>query len=267
VAVVGLIAIVLAAAAYFLMGGDGDPGLDAFGQGETALSDGKWDVAIAAFERVPAESTLYGLAQEKLTGARDSRDAAKAAETASKSDSLYNNIMSVEKNYVLREAPDGPNYQPYARYLLKRCRDFVQRFPDDPRASALKQYDFKYAKVASLDTPPTEADVDGELTFRCLMPNPNYKLAAAAVAEFAQLNPDQADAVQRLRERMQASSQEYWTRLRHELEKGGDMEPGSENWQRIANRAYRYLQAIEGVPGIAPSQDALALYERATNGG
>jgi hypothetical protein len=266
VVVVVLAALGMAWAAWALSG-DEDMGRVAFNRGQTAISDMEWAVAVEAFESIPPESTFHALAQEKLAEAIGQRDAEEALAKSKGSDNLYLLIKSVEKNYVLPEAPSGSYYQPYARYLLKRCKDFVERFPDDARSQELRQYDFKYAKVASLTEPPTEADVDAELQFRCMMPAPNYKLAAEAVAEFQALNPQNTDAVRRLRDRMQDSSQEYWKNIHGKLVNGGDLEPGKENWQRVANQTFRYLDAVDGVAGILPAADARALYNKATNGG
>lgn len=265
VIVVVALAAGVAGAAWFLRGG-GEIGKDAFGQGQEALLDGRFDDAIALLAQVAPESPLYKTAQEKLTEARDQKQAITAMETSKSSNALYEAIKATEKHYVMAEAPSGANYSPYARYLLKRCLEFCQRFPTDSRSAELAQYDFKYAQVASLDKPPTEADVDGELTFRCLLPSPDYRAAYLAIDEFSKQSADNADAVRRLRDRVQSSSLEYWKQIHSKLQREGDLKPGAENWQRVANQCLRYLSSIEGLPGLVPAMDAQALYARATEG-
>ena len=267
VAVIG-IALAIAAGAWYLRG-DEPGGKDAFSLGQTAATGAHWDEAIAWFEQVPVESTLYSLAQEHMQAAKEQRDASAAAASSKGANALYDAIKSIEKNYVLPEAPSGVKYKPYARYLLKRCRDFLERFPDDPRASELKQYDFKYAKVASLDTPASEVDLEAEITFRCLVPPATgaYAVCAAAIDEFAGRNADNADAVRRLRDKLQARTFDYWQNIHARMKRQGDLDPGKQNWQRVANETSKYLKAIEGLPGITPAVEATELYNRALAGG
>jgi len=267
--VVVILAVVAGLAfAAWKMSTEEDPGAAAFRTGMAAVQGGDVDAAIAAFERVPAESRFHAQAQENLAEVRQGRDAAAEAAESKKSGRHYDLITSLEKNYVLGLGADHPDYAPNARYLLKRAAEFVERFPDDEHSATFSQYGYKYAKVASLDAPPTEDDVMAEMRFRCILTSPNFPAAGAAIDEFARSANGDPAAVRRLTDWLQEQSLAWWERVKDTLRNSGRaLEPGAENWQAIANATNRYLTEIRQVPGLTPSMEAQALYNKAINGG
>lgn len=263
----GALAVVAGLAFAVVQMAERDPGAEFFSRADTAFSAGRLDEARALFSQVPATSGLYAQAQERLADVAAQAAVRSDLDTRQAADSLFRLIEALEQGTIEREGPTGKRYRPAARYLLKRCREFVQRFPDDPRSATLKQYDWKYAQVASLSTPPTEQDVEVEIDFRASTTAARFAEAVAAIDEFAALPGSDADAVRRLRDRVQKHSLAYWATVLDRLQRGGDLEPGSENWQRVANQVQGYVDAVQGVPGIQPAAEAQALLARALRGG
>ena len=123
---------------------------------------------------------------------------------------------------------------------------------------------WRYEDVASLDNPPTEADTRAEINLRLIMQNPNYKDSMLAVDEFATAWPDQAAVANELRSEIEAHSREYWRLMRADLQQY--MQPGEENWQRVANDLATYLKKVEAADGLVASLEAKELYKKATDG-
>ena len=262
VVVVIAVAVLMAAGAFMLSGDS--TGVTELQQAIEAKTMAHFDRAIVLLESIPETSTVYDTAQTELVDVRALKKADDARRLELKAGGLYDNIKSVEKNYVMGPGPSGPNYAANARYLLKRAAEFVEKYPTDSRATEIEQYAFRFAKVASLATPPTEADVDSELRFRFLAHD--YHASVSAIDEFAGGEGADPDAVRRLRDKVQASSLDYWKTLRAVLDSTGALTKGDENWQQVANICLRYLTSIEGVPGVTPAVDAKALYARAQEG-
>ncbi|MFT7462231.1 MAG: hypothetical protein ACI9EF_000569 [Pseudohongiellaceae bacterium] len=262
VVVVVVLAALVAAAGYFLSGDS--VGVRELQQAIEAKTVREFDRAITLLESIPESSTVYKAAQDELIDILARKSADDDRDQAKKAARLYDNIKVVEKSYVKGPGPESPNYATNARYLLKRCVDFVTLYPNDPRAAELGQYGFIYANVASLNTPPTEGDVDAELRFRFV--GHAFALSASAIDEYASTAGADPDAVRRLRDRVQSASLDYWKTLKSQLGSEGALTPGEEDWQRIANSCRRYLDSIEGVPGVTPAIDAKTLYARAQEG-
>jgi|GEM_PF-3524470 len=262
VVVVVVVAVLIAGGAFMLSGDS--VGVLELQQAIEAKTVAQFDKAIALLESIPETSNVYDTAQTELIDVRERKHADDARRLELKAGGLYDNIKSVEKNYVLGPGPSGPNYATNTRYLLKRAAEFVQKYPTDSRAKEIELFAFKYAKVASLSTPPTEADVDAELRFRFLAHD--YHSAVSAIDEFAGGEGADPDAVRRLRDKVQTSALDYWKTLKAVLDSTGALTEGDENWQQVANICLRYLTSIENVPGVTPAVDAKALYARAQEG-
>jgi hypothetical protein len=263
-AVVGAVVVAAAIAVGAVMLSGGSEGRDALQAAIHHKTVAEYDEAIAQLLTVPKESSLYKTAQTELADVRARQAADLTRISENKARGLYENIKAVEEHYVVAPGANATNYAANTRYMLKRCAEFLNKFPGDFRAKEIGLYAFKYGKVASLDEPPTEDDVSAELNFRFV--GHSYELCVLAIEEFAGLPGTDPDAVRRLRDKVQSASLEYWKTLRYQLESGGKLTKGEENWQQVANMCKRYLDSIEGVPGVTPAVDAKLLYERALEG-
>jgi len=262
VVVVFVVTVAIAGLAFVLSGGS--EGKLALQQAIEHKTRAEYDEAIKLLLTVPEDSKLYGMAQTELTDVRELQAADITRRLELKAGGLYDNIKSVEKNWVVAPGANATTYAPNTRYMLKRCAEFLDKYPNDSRAKEIGLYAFRYAKVASLDKPPSEADVEAELKFRFV--GHGYRLSVLAIEEFAGLPSSNPDAVRRLRDKVQVASLDYWMNLKAQLEARGSLSKGNENWQQVANTCKRYLDAIEGVPGVTPAVNAKILYERALEG-
>jgi hypothetical protein len=264
-ALLGVLTIALGIAGYFAMQ-EGE-GPNPYSIGLDHMSNGRFELAIAQFELVPAGNKLYSQAQEKLASAREQLVAQKKMVDTKAANLLYQYVLSMEKNYVDRGGKGhfDADYVPNTRYMLKRAQEFMDRFPDDEHAAEIKNLMWRYEDVASLDTPPTEADVRAELRQRLISTNPNLIASVKVIDEFAAANPDKAETVRELRDEVQAANLRFWEGQRAKIEK--HLTPGEENWQSIANLTGTYLKKVEGVPGVTEVAEARQLYERAIRGG
>lgn len=262
--VVVALAVAAAIAVLAFVLSDGSEGKLALQQAIGHKTTAEYDEAIKLLLTVPEDSKLYSTAQEELSDVRELKAADITRRLELKAGGLYDNIKSVEKNWVVAPGANATTYAPNTRYMLKRCAEFLDKYPQDPRAKEIGLFAFRYANVASLDKPPTEADVEAELKFRFV--GHDFRLSALAIEEFAGLPGSRSDAVRRLRDKVQVASLDYWMRLKAELEARGSLSKGKENWQQVANTCQRYLDAIEDVPGVTPAVDAKILFERALEG-
>ncbi|MHC5209831.1 MAG: hypothetical protein ACYTG2_03840 [Planctomycetota bacterium] len=225
--------------------------------GREAMDRGDFTGAIAEFEKVPADDVLYGQAQEKLVEARELMVADEAREGARMADNLHGVLERLRKDYVDGPGNAVPEYAPNCRYLLKRAREFLERYPDDPRAPDVKALFPYYAKVASLDKPPTEADVRAEMGFR--FQSGQFLLAMQAVDEAAAESEEVAAVADTLRGKVLEQAEHGWKQTLSIIEDA--LVPGEENWNRVQGRVRRYLDNIEGLEGVG--DEARALYEKA----
>jgi hypothetical protein len=225
--------------------------------GMDAMQRGDFATAVEEFERVPAGDALHAQAQEKAAEARELLAADASREASRMADNLHGVLERLRKDYVDAVGAAAPEYSPNCRYLLKRAREFLDRFPDDPRAADVESLFPYYAKVASLDKPPTEADVRAELGFRFQLGQ--YAEAMQAVDEAAARSEEVAGAADTLRAIVLEQAEDGWTRTLALLEDA--MAPGEENWNRVQARTRRYLESIEGLQGVGDA--ARALHERA----
>jgi hypothetical protein len=225
--------------------------------GRDAMGRGDFAAAIAAFERVPADDMLYAQAQEQIAEARGLMAADEEREGTRMADNLHGLLERVRKDYVDGPGIAAPEYSPNCRYLLKRAQEFLERYPDDPRAADVQALFPYYAKVASLDKPPTEADVRAEMGFRFQVGQ--YADAMAAVNEAATQSEEVAAVADTLRGLVLERAKQGWQQTLSTIEDA--LVPGEENWNRVQGRVRRYLDNIEGLAGVG--DEARALYAKA----
>jgi hypothetical protein len=211
---------------------------------------GHLDAAAALLKSIPAGDPMHDEAVAELARVSGLKAAGEAQLDARDADAIYAGLQSLRKDYVERAGPESKDYTPYCRYMLKRAREFLERFPDDPRATEVKGLFPYYAKVATLDTPPTPADVKAEIFLRSI--SRQFKDAKKAVDEYAQLPGADPAEVAALQEDLKSRALAAWRiDFVEPLRSDGDLEPGHENWRRIAARAQKYLASVEGLDGVS----------------
>ncbi len=263
-AIFAVVAVLIVLGGYFALK-KGDPP-SPYSIGLDLMQAGEFDAAIAEFDKVGKDSPLYSQALEKRAEVISRKVNLDRAVNFKSAENLYSLIASVEKNYVSRGGKGHlePNYAPNTRYLLKRCKEFKDRYPASDHVSEIETIEFRYSDIASLSKPPTEADTRAEMNLRLISQNPGYKGAMAAVEEFSLAWPDQVEAAREMRNEIVEYSINDWKQIRAQLE--SSMTPGSENWQRVANKTSTYISKLEEVPGLEPVAEARALYKKATDG-
>lgn len=257
--IAGVVVVAAVGAWYGMQGGSG---ASPYSFGIDLMAAARFDEAIAEFDKVEPGNRLYAQAQEQRAAAILQRDSFAAKQATEKSENTYQVILALEKR-VTRGGKGHlePDYVPKTRYLLKRCAQFKRDFPESGHMDEVDAIAWRFSEVASLDDPPTEADVRAELAVRLIMQNPNYKDSLLAVDEFANAWPDQVEAAREMRNEIEAHSREYWVGLRGELQKY--LEPGQENWQHVANKCATYIKKIEEAPPLVPAAEARELQQRA----
>lgn len=230
------------------------PSTTTFKRALDLVNAGRFDEAIAKLKSIPEDDPMHSRALEEITRVSGLRAAGEAQFDARDADALFGSIQSLRKDYVERAGPTSKEYTPYCRYMLKKAKDFLNRFPADPRCVEVKGLFPYYAKVATLDTPPTADDVSAEIFLRSF--SRQFKEALPAIAEYAQLPGADTVQVARLRGELKDYALSAWRiDFIEPLTRGGDLEPGKENWKRIATRADKYLASVDGVDGV--SADAI----------
>lgn len=265
------IAVVLigVGAFFFFQESEADP----FALGIEAMQRDDLTGAVALFEQVQPGTNNYSSAQEELAKAKERLAARKAFDDEGERRSLHNYITYIEDKYVHRdgEGYKHPKYASNTRYMLKRCQEFLDRFPDDnperKRITEIREIMNRYREVASLSTPPTEADVLAELDLRNFGQVRDFGAMVAAVDDYAARNPDRADAIDSLRQDVQRRHIEFWNTTRDELVRQYDLDGPEPRWQQIANMVATYLSCVEDVPGLSPTAESLELLKRAEAGG
>jgi len=262
--IIGFVSAVGAVGAWFAMQEGSGPG--PYTAGLDFLAQGQYEEAIAEFDKVGPEDRLYAQAMEQRASAEERRAAGLAVVATQKSENTYQIIIAIEKHQVDRDGQGhfDPNYAPHTRYMLKRCAQFKKEFPNSSHIEEIDAIMWRYEDVASLDTPPTEADTRAEINLRLIMQNPNYKDSMLAVDEFATAWPDQVVVAKELRNEIEAHSREYWRLMRADLQQY--LQPGQENWRQVANDLATYLKKIEEADGLVASIEARELYKKATDG-
>jgi hypothetical protein len=250
-----LVVIAGGVAAWFMSGTDHGA---TFRHGIEAMSRGDLDTAIACFQSVPVGHNMYSRAQEKIAEARELKASDEVRLDTKKAENLWGVIEQLRKAYVDGLGNRHPEYAPNCRYMLKRAQEFIDTFPDDPRVAEARGLFSYYRDVASLDKPPTEADVRAEVRMRTL--TYNFSAGLAVIDEYAEQS-GQTDVAEEMRAQLREDALAHWQQMKQQLEQRGVFEPGSENWLRAENTANEFLDSVEGLSGV--SADAIALRDRA----
>ncbi len=262
--VVILVAVVVLGGAGAWWGSQAGDGPSGYSIGLDLMQQSRWEEAIASFDSVPPDSRLYADAQAMRKQAQDEMAAGDRRASMARANNLYEIIKRVQKSFVDRDGQGhfDPNYVPNTRYLLKRCKEFREDFPDDKHVSEIRQIEQRYKNIASLSEPPTEADVRAELNFRMILANPNYIDSMKAIDEFALAWPDKVEAAQELRNEVRSHSLEYWKAVKGEVApmlEGGRLEAA-------ANKLATYLEKMDETPGLDPVAEAREMYAKALGG-
>lgn len=242
-----VVMVVGGVAGFFALRGGGPDAVKLVQAGREALQAGDYDAAIASLAQVPADSRLYGQAQEVLKEAQEQRAAILSAEARGDADRLAATLQSIRRDWIEKYGPSGKQYAEQTRYLLERAAEFVQRFPDDPRAVEYRGYPAYYARVASLDRPPTVRDVSVEIEWRAQAGE--WREALAEVQAFAGRPDVAAEDVERLRREMREMADGEWQVVKGRLERREAFRPGDENWKQILSQTGTYLQSVAGIEG------------------
>ncbi len=259
--VIVAVLLVFAVAAWFLM-----PMLlgklettNFFADGQHALSQARYDEAIAQLEQVPPDAGNYAQAQELLERARSERDLAASSGLARQEGKLWNWIVVFNDNQLSAYDADEELYASYARFLLIRLAELAERFPDGVHAADARKMETQLSAVASLSRRPSEMDIDTEVLWR----NAVFQFgeAWAAVQAWATANPGEHEVVRDWQQQIEIAAKEQWQRTEDKLRSGGDLVPGSENWANILSKTMGYLELVEGVPGVG--REAQQLYDKA----
>ncbi len=234
--------ILFGVVAWFAMGQGGPDAVKLIQDGIDAGNQGDYAAAIAAFEQVPRDSSLYRDAQQRLTEAREQQEAVSTTRTQLEADVLAAKIESLRRDWVEKPGPAAPRYAAQTRYLLGRAREFTERFPDDPRAADMRALAVYYRNVASLDRPPTALDARVEIEWRAA--DRQYAAATAVIDELAAAPGADPGEVGDLREALLLMAESDWKNTKALLDRTLAFEPGNENWKQIHSRTSSYLAAI-----------------------
>jgi len=227
-------------------------------QGVEAMQRGDYDTAIARFMAVPADSVFQPRAGEQLAMARQQQELRGSLATTRDAASAYGILTRLKTDYVDR-GPSHPDYAAHTRYLLVRAREFLERFPEDARASEVQDWFRYYAKVASPDTPPTVRDMQVEVSMRATAYL--FEEALAAIAQYAEQPGHDAEAVARMREHLAEVGRSHWEDVKDRLQRSESFRPGDENWLYIRNATGRVLEVLAPLPELVV--EAREWHERA----
>jgi len=268
IGLITVVVVVVAGVIAYFASRPGEP-TGTFALGLDHIRAGRLSDAQAAFEAVLSTDEMYEEAQVRLADVRQQLAAQEAQRELRHASEAFEVIKSVQKSYVDRDGKGymDPDYVPNTRYVLKRCKEYLERWPTAANVAEVKQIQARYANVTSLDTPPTEADVRAEWKFRLLGKNPNMRKVMEAIDDFATRVPDKADVAAELRAELQAFNVQQWGMVLEDLRKRGKLEPGAEEWQDVAAEILQYHELLEGVPGLTPPPASVELLKRAQAGG
>ncbi len=218
---------------------------------EAAIMSGDFDLALELFGRIGPEDPLHARAQERMAYVRALAEGDENRLEQRMAENLLGVVDAMRKDYVDKLGPASPQYAPNCRYMLKRAREFVERFPDHPRAAEIAGLASYYRNVASLERAPTSADVRAECWFR--LSAGQYREAIATISDYEQIAPADVELASMLRSEVRDTIAHDWQQLLARLEHDGSLALGSENWLRVRNMVGRFLDAVGDLPG-APAE-------------
>ena len=241
--------IVLGVIALWIMHNQGPDTVRIYQQGIDAFQKGDYDTAIAAFESIPASDALAPGAREKLALAREQKALREQMGSAREAEVLYAKMLAVKQNYVEKNGPGYIDYAPDTRFLLILGKEFLEKFPGDPHAAEVQDWFRFYAKVASLDKPPTARDAWVEARWRAEALD--YVEAVAVLDRYEALPDHDKEGLAQARKDLHAMAEVQWKGEKAKLERSGSFQVGNENWVRIRNATNRFLEATTPFPELA----------------
>ncbi|MCB9896522.1 MAG: hypothetical protein H6825_00835 [Planctomycetes bacterium] len=250
-----VVAIGVAVAGWFL---SQDEGPNPYFLGTEAKEKGHLEEALAWFEKVPADDPSYERAKGDIVAVRDMIAAQAANDARAHGDAAYQYVIDLEERFVDRNGQGYlmPTYVPNARYMLKRAKEFLDSYPNDPRRGEIEKLMWKYSEVASLDKPPTVADVRAELGFRGGATRSwDLRAMEQAVEEFVSRNPGDEAGARELWAYLDERNHEFWTRTYDRSSKW--IEQG--NWKALLDDIATYKLCYEGTQRLKPDPEALKL--------
>lgn len=260
------IGVVLLAAAVLVMQAFAErPAYEtALERGTDLLNEARYVEARDAFAEIPEGHQHHEIAQQKIAELEGLIAADRARTSRRDADRLYHLVMALRDNHVESVGTNHPCYAGNARYMLKRAREFIDRFGDDVRATELKGLFSMYRNVASLDEPMTGQDMRCEVALR--MSVRDFSAALDVLEEYAALPGADAEVVPDVRAEIERNAKIFWNEFRSDMEEEV-LIPGEENWTAVVNRiTNRFLPRVEGL-GTDVTAEAQALLERARRGG
>lgn len=172
------------------------------------LTENRAADAVALLEQIPVDDTSFSQkVQEKLVQAKQLVEAKEDRTTERLGTNIYGVIQTLDKR-IKDMGNTHPDYAPTTRYLLKRAREFEQDFPEHEKVEEVRGMHGYYRNVASLDNPPTEADVRIEINYRAFANR--FDQALDAVDEFARDGGGSAELVDALRGEVRTRAYTDW---------------------------------------------------------
>lgn len=180
-----------------------------YSDADDLLTENRAAEAVALLEQIPTDdgTSLSQKVEEKLEHARKLAAAKEDRASARLGTNVYNLIETLDKR-VKDMGNTDPDYAPTTRYLLKRVREFEQDYPDHEMVDEARALHSYYRNVASLDTPPTEADVRTEINYRSFANR--FDHALDAIDEFARRSDPPAELLDTLRQEVRTRAYEDW---------------------------------------------------------
>lgn len=241
--------VVVGAIAYFATQGSGGPDpVKLIHAGGEAVNEGDFEAAIAAFSGVPKDSHLYARAQEGLKDALEQRDSVEAMDRRRESDALAAVVTSIRRDWIEKFGNTNPRYAAHTRYLLKRSAEFIERFPDDPRAEEMRGYPQYYRNVASLERPPTSMDISVEVEWRTQADE--FNEAQAAIEAYAALPGVPPEEAERQRAELKVYADAAWKVVKARMERMGSLQAGNENWKHVRSQTATYLSRVSALANV-----------------
>jgi hypothetical protein len=241
--------VAVGAIAFFVVQSSGGPDpVKLIQDADSAVNRGDFDAAIAAYTAVPQDSRLHAKAQEGLKEAIEQRDTLAAGERLREAEILYLLVRSIRKDWVEKYGNTNPRYAAHTRYLLERSAEFVERFPDDPRAEELRGYPQYYRNVASLDRPPTSMDVSVAIEWRAQADE--FNEAKAAIDAYAAQPGVPPEEVEKQRADLKLYADAAWKVVKARMERMGSLEAGNENWKHVRSQTATYLSKVSALADV-----------------
>ncbi len=235
----------------------GGPDVERFRLGREALTRASYAEAREYFALVSPGTTMYAEAQERIVEVDELIAAAQAREFERAAETAFGNIQKLQKGWVDQLGPNDPTYSGNCRYMLKRAKEFIERYPAAKQVPEARKLFDHYRNVASLDKQPTTTDIRREVFFR--KSAKSFGLALKAIDEFSTLPHAHPDTVAELEREVRVEAEAEWKLVKARIQES--LVPGQENWVMVKGLAEHYLDWVQG--DWALSQEAQSYYDQA----